>query len=301
MEKTDGLITTEEQWFKVEQVLFTYSEEEKEENNLNKLNANLILRPQFLTLDFAMLHSGYSRVETALYGFIKYFLYNNDKFYCTNEQLAEMLCVSENTITNAVAKLKKDWLINLTYKIKSSGWKIRFIRLTKSVVPTPKICGSETQNLWGIYNKIIDNKIISKSKDLEWDYSELFNNYYWKNKWIDVKVCTKLINAKLKEWYTIQDITNALVLYNCECRTKWADAYRYVKKFETWIKEFQPITDEDITRVVIQHKERMDTDSKYITWVWKIVIENLNETFGRDKIKEIWKTTNNKGINLRFT
>lgn len=301
MEKTDGLITTEEQWFKVEQMLFTYSEEEKEENNLNKLNANLVLKPQFITVDYAMLHRGYNLLETALYGFISYFLTNNDKFYCTNEQLAEMLCVSENTITNAVAKLKKDWLINLTYKIKAGGWKIRFIRLSKSVSPTHKICGSDTQNLWGIYNKIIDNKIITKSKDLEWDYSELFNNYYWKNKWIDVKVCTKLINAKLKEWYTIQDITNALVLYNCECRTKWADAYRYVKKFETWIKEFQPITDEDITRVVIQHRERMDTDSKYITWVWKIVIENLNETFGKDKIKEIWKTTNNKGINLRFT
>lgn len=194
MEKTDGLITTEEQWFKVEQTLFTYSEEEKEENNLNKLNANLILRPQFLTLDFAMLHSGYSRVETALYGFIKYFLYNNDKFYCTNEQLAEMLCVSENTITNAVAKLKKDWLINLTYKIKSSGWKIRFIRLTKSVVPTPKICGSETQNLWDIYNKIIDNKIINKeNKQKKWywefglcyltdsEYEKVISDYWLKN------------------------------------------------------------------------------------------------------------------------
>ena len=177
MEKTDGLITTEEQWFKVEQMLFTYSEEEKEENNLNKLNANLVLKPQFITVDYAMLHRGYNLLETALYGFISYFLTNNDKFYCTNEQLAEMLCVSENTITNAVAKLKKDWLINLTYKIKAGGWKIRFIRLSKSVSPTHKICGSDTQNLWGIYNKIIDNKIITKSKDLEWDYSELFNNY----------------------------------------------------------------------------------------------------------------------------
>jgi hypothetical protein len=108
MEKTDGSITSLEEGVNVEQMLFTYSEEEKEEQKINKMNADLILKPQFITLDYAMLHSGYSRVETALYGFIKYFLTNNEKFYCTNDQLAEMLCVSENTICSAIAKLSKD-------------------------------------------------------------------------------------------------------------------------------------------------------------------------------------------------
>ena len=107
MEKTDGSITSLEEGVNVEQMLFTYSENEREEQKINKMNADLILKPQFLTVDYAMLHSGYSLLETALYGFIKYFLTNNEKFYCTNEQLAEMLCVSENTITTAITKLKK--------------------------------------------------------------------------------------------------------------------------------------------------------------------------------------------------
>ena len=108
MEKTEGSITSQEEGVNVEQMLFTYSEDEKEEQRINKMNADLILKPQFLTVDYAMLHSGYSWIETALYGFIKFFLTNNEKFYCTNEQLAEMLCVSENTVITAISKLK--WL-----------------------------------------------------------------------------------------------------------------------------------------------------------------------------------------------
>ena len=158
MEVTDGYVTSANDDYTVEQKLFTYSEEEREENSLNKLNADLILKPEFLTVDYAMLHSGFSMLETALYGFIKFFLTNNERFYCTNEQLAEMLCASENTISNAISKLKAEWLIDLTLKIKAGGWKVRFIRLTKSVSPTPKICASDTQNLWGIYNKLIENK-----------------------------------------------------------------------------------------------------------------------------------------------
>ena len=108
MEVTDGYVTSANDDYTVEQKLFTYSEEEREENSLNKLNADLILKPEFLTVDYAMLHSGFSMLETALYGFIKFFLTNNERFYCTNEQLAEMLCASENTISNAISKLKAE-------------------------------------------------------------------------------------------------------------------------------------------------------------------------------------------------
>ena len=196
MEKTDGSITSLEEGVNVEQMLFTYSEEEKEEQRINKMNADLILKPQFITVDYAMLHKGYSLLETALYGFISYFLANNEKFYCTNEQLAEMLCVSENTITNAISKLKKEWLIDLTYRIKAWGWKIRFIRLTKSESPTHKICGSYSQNLWGIYNKKIENKKIkeniNKRKFLEFvfltdeEYNKLIELYG--NKVVDAQI-----------------------------------------------------------------------------------------------------------------
>ena len=106
MEVTDGAVTSVNDDYSVEQTLFTYSEEERQENVLNKMNADLIWKPEFFTVDYAMLHSGFSMLETALYGFIKFFLRNNERFYCSTERLAEMFCVSESTIKNTIKTLK---------------------------------------------------------------------------------------------------------------------------------------------------------------------------------------------------
>lgn len=107
MEVTDGAITSVNDDYTVEQTLFTYSEEERQEQKFNKVNADLIWRPEFFYVDYEMLHSGFSLLETALYGFIKFFLKNNEKFYCSSERLAEMFCVSSNTIDNTLKRLKE--------------------------------------------------------------------------------------------------------------------------------------------------------------------------------------------------
>lgn len=178
MEATEGTIAMENEWMKIEQTLFTYSEEEQQEHKINKMNADLMLKPQFITLDYAMLHSGYNRLETAIYWFIKYFLTNNEKFYCTNEQMAEMLCVSETSVSLAIKKLNENDLINLTFKTKANWWKIRFVRLSKSETPTFKIWKSDFQNLKGIYNKKIENKKESKKKEKnQTSFSELVEAY----------------------------------------------------------------------------------------------------------------------------
>ena len=182
MEATKGTITMENEEMKVEQTLFTYSEEEQQEHKINKMNADLILKPQFITLDYAMLHSGYSRVETALYWFIKYFLTNNERFYCTNEQLAEMLCTSEKTISLAIKKLGEDWLISLSYKIRTNWGKTRFIRLdadfTKSNLPTLQNVISDFTKSNEIKNKLIENKKESKKKEKnQTSVSELVEAY----------------------------------------------------------------------------------------------------------------------------
>ena len=159
MENVWGSITSMEDWTTVENFLFTYSEEEKEENSLNRLNAGLILNPKFIPVYTCMLKD-FSLLEATIYWFIDYFLWNNEKFYCTNEQLAEMLNVSITSVSNAMTTLKQKWLIDITYKIKAWGWKIRFVRLTKSENTTYKICESNLQNMVYIENKKIENKKI---------------------------------------------------------------------------------------------------------------------------------------------
>ena len=166
MERTDGSITDLNDWFVTQNMMFTYSEEEQEENRIAKNNAALVLRPEYFTIDFQMLHSWFTWYECAIYSFIKFFLKNNDRFYCTNEQLAEMLGIGERSIIAAMSHLQEAWLIRNKYKIKAWWWKIRFIELQKTTTPKSKICFSDEQIPLDINNKIIDNKL-SISNDID--------------------------------------------------------------------------------------------------------------------------------------
>ena len=70
---------------------------------------------------------------------------------------------------------------------------------------------------------------------------------------------------------------------------------KYVKKFDKWIKEFQPLDDDQIeetlTRIVKLHKERKKSDAKY----WqslpaKTVWRDLCETFWTERVNGIFKS-----------
>lgn len=166
MRQTGWEIGYEGDWFEVNETLFTYSEEEQEENRIAKNNAALVLKPKFIPVYPKMLQNGYSLIEATVFGFIEFFLTNNERFYCTNEQIAEMLNLSERSISAAISRLEEDGLIKNKYRIKAWWGKIRFIEMQKTTVPNRKICESESQNMHGIYNKIIDNKI-SISNDID--------------------------------------------------------------------------------------------------------------------------------------
>jgi len=181
MEAVDWSIITSEEWCMVENTLFTYSEDEKEEQKINKMNADLILNPQFIPVNPRMLQK-YSLIETTVFWFMSFFLSSNEKFYCTNEQLAKMLNTSEKTISLAIKKLNEDWLIELTYRMKASWWKTRFIRLadiTKCNVATLQNVISDFTKCNEIENKKIENKkenILKERKSIP-SVSELVDEY----------------------------------------------------------------------------------------------------------------------------
>lgn len=224
-----------------------------------------------------------------------------EKWYCraSNKYLWEKLDSKERTISNSIKALIEFWYIES--EVSQDKWNERCIKIC-SVRNHNTSCEKSHDLLWNFtwpsceksqHNNI--NIIIQDN-----NYSELYENYYWKSKGIDTKVCDKLIKDKLNKWLTLDDIKQWLILYNCECRTKWSGAYKYVKKFETWIKEFQPITDEDIARVVSLHREKTKADEKYASKVWKIVISDLCEAFWRDRINQLWKAES-KSVQLHFT
>lgn len=162
MEKTNwSIISNFWEWTR-EDFLFTYDEEEKQQNEINKNNSQLSLRPKFVPVDCVWLKwLGLNPTDKQLYWFIDFFLCYNEKFYCTNEQLADLFEVWCSTISASISKLEKKWMIELHYKIKSWGWKLRFIHLTSKnwKSSTSKIWKSDFQNLEGIENKLIENNI----------------------------------------------------------------------------------------------------------------------------------------------
>lgn len=143
-----------------------YLDAKMQKEEINRNNAELVLRPEYFVIDYEMLHAWYLWYECALYWFIKFFLTNNEKFYCTNEQLSGMLGVSERSISQAISKLEKKWFIICNYIIRSWWWKIRFIKLQKTACQTRKNCVSETKIPQDIYNNIIDNKINNKEDNI---------------------------------------------------------------------------------------------------------------------------------------
>lgn len=133
----------------------------KEQEEVLKNNAALVLKPKFVPLYPEMLYNGYSLIEALLYGFIDFFLSNNEKFYCTNEQLAELFNCNKKTISNAIKNLEKRWDIKIHKKMKAWGWLVRFVTLERVKNTFSKVKKSD----W-IYNKIIDNNI-SISNDID--------------------------------------------------------------------------------------------------------------------------------------
>lgn len=133
-------------------------------------------------------------------------------------------------------------------------------------------------------------------------YEDIYQNYYWASKWIDEWVCNKLIDKKLKQWITLDDIKKSMVLYNCECRLN--QDWQYVKKFETRIKEFQKPTDEQLEEnlyvIIKKFRDKKKSDDKF----WnsspaKTLWNDLKETFWEDKVKWLRKQANS--IQLNFT
>lgn len=215
-----------------------------------------------------------------------------EKGYCraTNEYIAEKLWVEIRTIRRNISQLQEKWFI----AIELEDWNKRKIRLSKedkNVLGGGHECpGGEDKNVPPLY--------IYKNNTIEYIYA----NYYWKSKWIDEKVCNKLINNKLEQWITLDDIKKSVVLYNCDCRIK--QDYKFVKKFETWIKEFQKPTDEQLeeqlSTIVKTFRDKKNSDEKFSKSTPATTIRNdLKETFGEEKVNQLWKQSSST-INLKF-
>lgn len=310
MLKTDWSITSQYWDWTREDFLFTYDEEEKQNNEVNKNNASLILNPKFIPVSPIMIRWGYSYLEAILYWFIDFFLCYNEKFYCTNEQLWEMLWVSEKTISLAIKRLIDDWLIAVSYKIKSWGGKIRFLKNVNS--DFTKMYSQTLQKGKGIYNKIIENKnnnisSSSVSNETSSEGNTINSNLLNSKEWLGVSDYTaqfdifwkiypharKWKKQDAKKYFMQQDIN--LVMENVKLYKwkieLWIEDAKYVPACERWIRDFVPVNnvvkEQDLYKIVCKHMQMDGKKERYA---------ELKNDFGTEKMDELVRkyNSNNK-------
>lgn len=217
-----------------------------------------------------------------------------EKWHCraTNEYLWELLWVNKLTISRNISELQEKGFISIEV-INRNERKIRIDENIKG--DWQKRQGGIDENINPLYIYTNITNIITIEK--------IFSSYYWKTKWIDEKRCTKLINDKLKQWITLEDIRISMVLYNTECRMK---EFKYTRLFENRIVWVQKLTADDIedtlTRLIRQHKERKKTDPKR----WnrkpaKDLRKELWDTFWVDRINKIYRDEDTSTNILHFT
>jgi len=163
MKSTNGKLKSKDaDGNEVEEMLFTYSEEEKQENEINSENAKKVFAPKFIPFYPWLASAGLTMTECLIVGFVDFYCSSgtSGKFYFTNDQLAEVIQCSPDTISRAVSKIEKKGIINVSRKVRSGGGQVRFIRLGKTYKLDSSFPTSWTrQNLQTNKNKINKNKI----------------------------------------------------------------------------------------------------------------------------------------------
>lgn len=216
MNTTDGFINYVEDSNDVKDVLLTYSEEERQQNEINKENAKLVFSPKFIPFYPKLLDSDLSFLGCLLFGFIDFYLgiSENKRFYFTNEQMAMMFKCSESSINNSMKILEDVGLIKRHQKVRAGGGTIRFVEISQSEYE--KTNTLTVRKLTANKNKINNNKIkekgstplISQIEQYKDDYSPALREdfmLYWsqcdtagRQRWQLEKIWD--IDMRLKQW-----------------------------------------------------------------------------------------------------
>jgi hypothetical protein len=164
-EVKDASIITEKDGYTEEDMLFTYSNEEMEENAINRENAKRVFNPKFIPY-YPNIARKYKLTvtETLIYGFIDFYTSNGSgRFYFTNEQIAEIIDCSIDTASKSIVKLNKLGLIEVSRTIRAGGGQIRFVKIPKSDLGKSLV---ETKENVGTNNNKINKNNITISKDI---------------------------------------------------------------------------------------------------------------------------------------
>ena len=177
MKPIGGSITTKSADHMEENFLFTYSENEKQQNEITEANAKLIFSPKFIPVYPELLRRGLSVTEAMIFGFIDFFKSSSsNRFYFSNEQIAEVVNCHPDSVNRAIRKLVSGGYIKTSRKVKAGGGQIRFVTDILYHSEWTISTSLNGQNLLGNKNKINNNKINKLKEEKEKPFNEELNN-----------------------------------------------------------------------------------------------------------------------------
>lgn len=260
MEITEWSIT-ENYWdYQVEKTLFTYSENEKQENIINKNNASLINYADFYPLYTWFIYNDLSLTECVILSYLYYWTKNWKWIYTSNDELARLTKSSRAVITKVLKHLSDLWYIDMKIKRIVWAWTDRKMKINVEMMKnlidntnsdhTELISSSQTtQNeqsdysnwvaIKDLYNTNKKNYIINNNTELQ-NNSEFYQTSLTYN-WVEIKEKEKSCAKKEKENWN-QDINNLISQIRWVCESQWImynkDMERQFAKHILTAKEF---------------------------------------------------------------
>jgi len=162
MKKVNGSIVRDNE----EAFLFTYSEEEKQQNDINRANAELVFNSAYLTVPMELLRLGLSGNEVLILAFVNSWLCEHpNRFYFSNKRLSKMFNLTEVGVSKILKRLTNAGYIQMSYKRKADGGQIRFINVptyTNFNYQLKQSISSNLNKVYGSNNNINNNNIREK-------------------------------------------------------------------------------------------------------------------------------------------
>lgn len=311
MEKANWSITSEYMGWTKEEFLFTYSEEEKQQNEVNKNNAGLIFYADYYPRYNSLLRLNTTLEEDIVLSFLYYWTKNWKYIYVKNEDLALLIKWSVATATRVVKSLVDKWYIDMKIKRIVWAWTDRKLRLdpTKIILISQinQIEESDKSN-WGVIKEYIENtnkeNINSEPKpdnitptltsgDLT--FENIYNLFYHKS-WHkpSLEKCRKVFDGLNldKEWYEM--LVKDLKLFRVEYKY-WIKDQMYRPWFEKYVWWFNAewVNEEYRLKTIVKfHMENAEDIEKWkkryldlCESFWKDVIDKLVKEYGKNKNK----------------
>lgn len=231
-----------------------------------------MLIPKFIPMPISVLEAGYWLVEACIIGYLDFYQIENDDFSVTNEELSELLHMSESTVKRALKNLNEDWIIEISKNMREQGWILRKIKLTENGLLLSSKLNHCKGSIWPLHNinQETNNNIVPFET-------------FWKE-FPHARKGKKADSKKYYEKLDSNDVMKQVRILKRQIRAWLQDSER-VPACERWIRDFTPLNEDVVKQKLVKICKRHLSAE----WDMKQRSQELKQTFWDEQINKIVK------------